>query len=61
MRITGTALASVVAAMHLFTVMPRERLWFSACSTRDVTFDGILFVCPRMVIKEFLGMQTGFF
>ena len=59
-RITSKALASVVA-MHLFTIMPRGRLWYSACSTRHVTFNGILFLHPGTVMTEYPGMQKGFF
>ena len=58
-RIIGTALAFVLAK-HLFTMMPRGRLWCSACSSRHVTFDGILSVCPRMVITESLGCKQDF-
>ena len=53
---------TLVLVMHLFTIMPRRRLWCSACSTRHVTTsDGILFVHLSTVMTEFLGMQTGFF
>ena len=51
-RIIGTDLALIIAT-HLFTTMPIGGLWCSVCSTRHVTFNGILFVCPRMVMTEF--------
>ena len=58
-RMTGTLLAFVVAT-HLLITMPGGRLWCWACSIRQVSFDGILLVCPSTVMAELPGTQTGF-
>ena len=59
-RITGTALAFVVATQLFITIL-RGRLWCLACSTMHVIFYGSLLVCPRTVIAELPWIQTGFF
>ena len=59
-NITGMDLALTLAT-HLFTTMPRGRLWCSACSTRHTVLGWILLVCPSTVMTEFLGMQIGFY
>ena len=56
--ITGMVLAFGIAA-HQFIIMPSGRLWCSACSTRHVTLDGNLLVCPSIVIVESPRMQIG--
>ena len=57
-KITGTDLA-LGCAKHLFTIIPKGKLEWAACSTKQVTPCRVLFVAPGTVMVEFPGMHSG--